>query len=219
LNKPTLISLLKTPESVTEKHFEDLREMSVLYPYFAAPHVLLAKLLNIRQDINAKHYAKIASLYVADGRWFYYFLYPDEIPLSARQGERKPRFSGDYFGMLEMLESQGGDTKESLRTLAERLKAARNLVTAEKPKERTKAVEPQKTAIISSSDYFAENIVADKNEEISEELVKKQIKEKKYSSAIETLHKLNLVFPKKSIYFAAQIQFLEKVIENSHKKN
>ena len=53
--------------------------------------------------------------------------------------------------------------------------------------------------------------------EISEINAKKLIAERKYKDAIEILRCLNLNNPKKSVYFADQIRFLEKVIENSKK--
>ena len=49
------------------------------------------------------------------------------------------------------------------------------------------------------------------------ENLKKCIREKKYAEAIEILKKLNLINPKKSIYFADQIRFLEKALVNSKK--
>jgi len=53
--------------------------------------------------------------------------------------------------------------------------------------------------------------------EISENIAKKLIAERKYADAIEILRALNLNNPKKSVYFADQIRFLEKVIVNSKK--
>jgi len=53
--------------------------------------------------------------------------------------------------------------------------------------------------------------------EISESNAKKLIIEHKYPEAIEILRALNLNNPKKSVYFADQIRFLEKVIANSKK--
>ena len=47
-----------------------------------------------------------------------------------------------------------------------------------------------------------------------EENLKKCIREKKYAEAIEILKKLNLINPKKSIYFADQIRYLEKILQN-----
>ena len=204
MDKTTFISLLKNPENAGKEHIDDIREMSAFYPYFAFPHILLAKQLKTRQDVNAEQYAQIASLYVADIRWFYYYLYPELIPLSVKQAST-PRLPGDYFSMIEMIERQGGDTKTTLRSLAERLKSAQNIIIDEKPNKQPVAAEQKKDELTNHK------------EKISEELAQKQIKEKKYHEAIETLQQLNLLYPKKSVYFAAQIRFLEKVIENLHK--
>ena len=48
-------------------------------------------------------------------------------------------------------------------------------------------------------------------------LAKIYIKQKKYDKALEILNKLNLLYPKKSSYFADQIRFLEKLIINTNK--
>jgi virulence-associated protein VapD len=53
--------------------------------------------------------------------------------------------------------------------------------------------------------------------DISESNAKKLIIEKKYTEAIVILRQLNFSNPKKSVYFADQIRFLEKVIEISKK--
>jgi hypothetical protein len=53
--------------------------------------------------------------------------------------------------------------------------------------------------------------------DLSECNAKKLIREHKYMEAIEILKLLNLNNPKKSVYFADQIRFLEKVIVNSKK--
>jgi hypothetical protein len=214
MTKTLFMSLLQNPENVSEEHLDGIREMGISYPYFAFSHILLAKLLKTTQDTSARQYARIASLYASNSRWLYYYLYPDQIPLSAKQGP-VPRFSGDYFSMMENVEAQGGDTRETLRSLAERLKTARDIIVDEKPKERIAATEQKKSARIATPDYFAEKTTSESDDKISEKMVKKLIREKKYSEAIEILHKLNLVYPKKSVYFAAQIQFLEKIIENS----
>ena len=60
-----------------------------------------------------------------------------------------------------------------------------------------------------------------KNEEESvntETMARIYIKQGNYSKALEIIKQLSLDFPKKNIYFADQIRFLEKLIINNNKK-
>ncbi|MDD2799210.1 MAG: hypothetical protein PHV20_11520 [Bacteroidales bacterium] len=58
------------------------------------------------------------------------------------------------------------------------------------------------------------------NEEdlLTESLAKIYIKQKRYYKAIEIIRRLSLKYPEKSIYFADQIRFLEKLIINIKKE-
>ncbi len=58
------------------------------------------------------------------------------------------------------------------------------------------------------------------NEEdlLTESLAKIYIKQKRYYKAIEIIRRLSLKYPEKSIYFADQIRFLEKLITNIKKE-
>ena len=119
--------------------------------------------------------------------------------------------------MMQTVENEGGDTKQSLKDLAERLKAARSMVvnTTIKPIIKSIDIVEKKEIEIKKSisdDYFSITDI-----EISENEAKKMIKERKYKQAISILTELNLSNPKKSVYFADQIRFLEKVIGNSKK--
>ena len=53
----------------------------------------------------------------------------------------------------------------------------------------------------------------------TETLAKIYIKQGRYEKALEIIRKLNLNYPKKNIYFADQIRFLQKlIINNKHQK-
>lgn len=53
----------------------------------------------------------------------------------------------------------------------------------------------------------------------SESLAKIYIRQHKYSKALEIISGISLNFPEKSIYFADQIRFLRKLVENEKLKN
>ena len=59
---------------------------------------------------------------------------------------------------------------------------------------------------------------ADEESYFTETLAKIYVKQGKYSKAIEIIKKLNLKYPKKNVYFADQIRFLEKLIINTKSK-
>ncbi|HRZ98306.1 MAG TPA: hypothetical protein P5084_12185 [Paludibacter sp.] len=213
------IELIKHPEKVGNGNISDLKEIIDLYPYFSHPKYLHAKALQSSRNIQASKYIKLSAIYCSDKRWLYYYLYPEKKPADEKAHyERIPRYFGNYFDLLENVESETGDTRTSLKNLAERLKAAREMVTGNDiltPIKATESIQNITPKVeMALPDYFSEII---KNEDINEATVKKLIQERKYHEAIEILKKLNLIIPKKSVYFAVQIRFLEKVIENTKK--
>ena len=52
----------------------------------------------------------------------------------------------------------------------------------------------------------------------TETLAKIYVRQHRYEKALEIIKKLNLKYPKKNIYFADQIRFLEKLIINEKSK-
>ncbi len=59
--------------------------------------------------------------------------------------------------------------------------------------------------------------ILDEDDLLTESLAKIYIKQKRYYKAIEIIKKLSLKYPEKSVYFADQIRFLEKLISNIKK--
>lgn len=205
------ITLIKQPKAVGADHLIDLKEMVENYPYFVPARLMLAKASQQSSSIHFARNLKLASLYCSNRRWLYYYIYPEkELSTESyrRPGVEKP--TGSYFDMIQTIENEGGDTKNSLKTLAERLKSARSMVVNPTPiikkSEEKKLLETKSQGISLVSEI-----------EISENNAKKLIQDRKYSQAISILRELNLSNPKKSVYFADQIRFLEKVIENSKK--
>ena len=66
-------------------------------------------------------------------------------------------------------------------------------------------------------DYISDNEI-EEDTFLTETLAKIYIKQKKYEQALTIIKRLSLNFPKKSAYFADQIQFLEHLIINEKNK-
>ncbi|HEY6915622.1 MAG TPA: hypothetical protein VI413_13185 [Paludibacter sp.] len=212
------ISLVKQPELVASHNVSDLKELINLYPYFVPARLFYAKALQQSGSVLFASNLKFSSLYSANRRWLYYYIHPDKkISTEPYRREKTSKSSGDYFDMINAVESEGGDSKQTLKNLAERLKSARTMVVSS-----TTHATKKIPAINVLDEFDEEKSVLIKQipragSEISEDKAKKLIQERKYLDAIEILKALNLNNPKKSVYFADQIRFLEKVIANSKK--
>ncbi len=216
------IALVRQPEKVTADHIQDLKELIESYPYFVPARMLYVKALQQSRSIHFASNAQLATMYCSSRRWLYYFIHPEKmLSNEPYRRERNGKSGGDYFDLMSSVESEGGDTRQTLKTLAERLKSARAMVITEpaqkngvsKPEKNEEAIKPIiKVNEMLATDYFS---VADRD--VSESRAKKLISEKKYREAIGILKELNLNNPKKSVYFADQIRFLEKVLDNSKK--
>ncbi len=218
MTKEEFLHIVKNPLTVTSANVSELKDMTVYYPFFAQAQQLYAKSLVLSENVQAERQLKVATIYCNDKHWFYYFIYPEKKPLGeSQQHERIARFSGSYFDFLDNAGSNEEEINVSLKNLAERLKQARQMVlnqNEEKSTQRNVNTKKSSKVELSLPDYFANEV---KNEEISEEQAKSYIRDRKYAEAIEILRKLNLINPKKSVYFADQIRFLEKVLANQKK--
>jgi hypothetical protein len=216
------VSLVERPKLVDAEHVVELKEMVEQYPFFAHAHVLYAKALQQSGSVLFAAKLKCASIYIPSREALYYYMNPEKMVVAEPyRRETKTKSSGDYFDMISSVESEGGDTRQSLRKLAEKLKSARAMVasvprTSPRPEE-TAEVKQQEIKILSVNKVVDEIQQTTEINNISELNAKKLISERKYSQAIEILKALNLNNPKKSVYFADQIRFLEKILANSKK--
>ncbi|MFZ4723865.1 MAG: hypothetical protein ACOYMD_00315 [Paludibacter sp.] len=216
------IDLVKKPENVNANHVADLKWIVEQYPYFSASQILYSKSLQMADSIHFESHLKKMSIYNQNRRWFYYYIHPEKkLSNEPYRRIKNEKSAGDYFDMMQIVESSGGDSKQSLKNLAEKLKSAREMVVnlPGKPiKRQIQNTENPDIPILTtdlkpvSDDYFSMI-----DNDISEDNAKKLIAEKKYADAIVILRQLNFSNPKKSVYFADQIRFLEKVIEISKK--
>ena len=230
MTQEEFISLVKQPESVAAQHVSDLKEMVERFPYFVPSRILLTKSLQLSNSIHFEAHLKTTTVFIPSRRWLYYYLYPEKL-LSAEpyRREKNAKSGGDYFDMLNVVESGGGDTRQSLKNLADKLKSARSLVNiptvplkihSDKVAENIDvetSVNELDRKVVEVVDANPVDVSVSQSFENSEAKAKKLISERKYNEAIVILKELNLNNPKKSVYFADQIRFLEKVVSKSKK--
>ncbi|MDR0370741.1 MAG: hypothetical protein LBH80_02655 [Prevotellaceae bacterium] len=209
MTSDNFFDLLNNPEHVDHTQLSDLKELIEKYPYFYQARTLYLKALQQTKSIDFEAEIEHASIYAPDKRWLFYYLYPEK-QIEEELSEHTPRksVSGGYFVMMEKLDKKGGKTKQSLKELAEKLKEAREYSRVQPT---TSKKIPESITIQHLDNNVTEHASAT---EPTEKQVQQLIAEKKYRQAIDVLKELNLNNPKKNTYFADQIRFLEKILEN-----
>ena len=207
-----LIDKLRQSEKLTGEDAPALRKLVDLYPYFGVGRWLYLKALYNSNSLFFGAELKRTALHAPNRRNLYFFIPPEELK-TVGQKERTGNATGSYFDMLEAVENKNKNNPNSLRALAERLKAAREMLHTGIPEEHSAAC-TQKVENLSQEEQQQAMPGSDLSDEQRELEVKKCIREKKYREAIELLKELNFNNPKKSIYFADQIRYLEKILQN-----
>lgn len=209
---------LNHPELLGESQIRDLVMLCEQYPAFVSAKMLYIKALQNSGNVLFQSEMKKNTLFVSDVRKFFFYLYPDE-KLNEVHFKRDEKYSGNYFDMLQVAGVSNDVQDNSLKKLAEKLKQARNMITHQTSSTDQKTHLPlvspveKKEIVIPVIDYFKlDNADSERNEARLEQQYKNLIQQKKYAEALQTLKELNLINPKKSIYFADQIRFLEKVL-------
>ncbi|MDR1762681.1 MAG: tetratricopeptide repeat protein [Dysgonamonadaceae bacterium] len=234
--------LVRGEQALDNKSLAQISSLLAEYPAFQAAHLLYA--LNYLELKDSRFTVELrkAALYLNDRRKMFFlvnrnFFSPQKLERLETKGntttidpfERIDRFleetetaeepvivSEDYvtYNLSEeaAAESETENAKLHGQELIDRF--------LEEDRRQTMRIVPQSEP--ESSENSDEQPFPDDSENsaesnfFSETLAKIYIKQKKYSRALEIISKLNLLYPEKSRYFAAQIRFLEKLIENSN---
>jgi hypothetical protein len=196
-------------KNTSEKDFKDTISK---YPFFRLTRWLYLKFLSETGNSSFEEELKKTALHATNRRNLYYFIYPEKMI------ENEPNFlrdesSGSYFDILQKLESKNEDKPNSLKSLAEKLKNARKMI--QNDSENKNEDDSESSDKLTNQELPVEMPETKiENFQEKETEVKILVKNKKYREALEILEELNLINPKKSVYFADQIRFLRKIIEN-----
>lgn len=125
------ISFVEHPEQLTDAHIAELKELIDKFPYFGIARWLYLKSLKESNSIYFGEELKKTAIFSPNRRNLYYFIHSEELETKSKR--ERMSIDGSYFDMIEKIKTNNDDeNQQSLRSLAEKFKAARQNYTSGK---------------------------------------------------------------------------------------
>lgn len=227
---------------------EELRKVLQDAPYFQSARMLYAKCLQMLNDEQyADELAKTA-VFCADRKRLYYYIHSDEYAQFVSHAQDTANAEDRTQALLDAFLASLEENEAEISSFSTVTDPTMNIISTdylsyleslgETPQENTDGQALKHQEIIDSFIQKSENeqlfafpeknapstVESADNEMgndafLTETLARIYIKQKKYEQALTIIKRLSLNFPKKSVYFADQIRFLEHLIRNEQFKN
>jgi hypothetical protein len=230
MTKEEFIYIAENPDKIGKEHLPDLQNFMQEYPYVQIFHLLYQKGLFNMQDIRYDSELRITSLYASDRKKLYKLM--SALPEKQEEPDNKTAtlkkatdISSLYAPVVEIQSLLSEDNKDEDAEPIQGNKS--DLGIKKKPLKRQSLIDEfieasEKSDIsISLKNEPKEVVQAQEDVKISESddfftetLAKIYIKQHKFENAIKIFKRLSLKYPEKSVYFADQIRFFEKLIQN-----
>ena len=224
MNTERIISLIENPNLINKKDISFLEDISIKHPSFSISHVLLAKGLLNTESVRYNQKLKKAALYSLNRKQLFRLISQDvkkneiakeNIPIKVIKVEEEviitPKEELKIGKPLEFEETEEYSFSEWL-ALTKVQKINR-----EKSEEKTDLIndfiEKSPTIKKKKNKFFsptetAKSSIIENDELVTETLARVYLEQEYFEKAIESYKKLSLKYPKKSSFFADQINLI-----------
>ena len=242
-----LTYLIKHPEAMNKETLYDLRSLIARYPYYQTARLLMLQNLYLLHESSFDDELRRAAIYITDRKVLFNLVEASHYQLRAnRDNDTANVAEGDRtLSLIDQFLSNVPDQEHGRKErgrrptaadatvdyaayLLEQDSAEDNQTTGATPEMRGQNLidnfiekDEQRIQLQEEPEYVPqltdESAKSGEESYFTETLARIYIKQGRYSKALEIIKRLNLNYPKKSVYFADQIRFLEKLIKNADK--
>ena len=242
-----LTYLIMHPEAMNKETLYDLRSLTARYPYYQTARLLMLQNLYLLHESSFDDELRRAAIYITDRKVLFNLVEASHYQLRAnRDNDTANVAEGDRtLSLIDQFLSNVPDQEHGRKErgrrptaadatvdyaayLLEQDSAEDNQTTGATPEMRGQNLidnfiekDEQRIQLQEEPEYVPqltdESAKSGEESYFTETLARIYIKQGRYSKALEIIKRINLNYPKKSVYFADQIRFLEKLIKNADK--
>ncbi len=244
--KENLYNYIENPKTLDAQSLQQLRAITEEFPYFQTARLLLYKNKEQIGNTNTEKELSETAIFCADRSRFFYYVNSEKYAMFLQKEKENKNADKTLILLDSYLATFSTEEENPIENTTYHVVADDYFAFLEKHENKTISLpdsedEQNKMQHQDVIDAFLEKANAnellsltpettrkeeitpakegDGNAFLTETLAKIYIKQKKYEQALAIIKQLSLNFPKKSVYFADQIRFLEYLILNEKIKN